>query len=216
MQRFASFICLGLVSIFLAVCFPTPCGAADRFLTYPHPAASDGSLWIQQTWTYTNNTAHKGFDFIRGTPDRSITWVEFSVLCAAPGIVDTVNTNPAASTWGNYVIVKHRKTDFSPQLSTDYYTVYAHLKDNSIRVLQGKVVARGTLLGTSGKSGAANGLLHLHFEVHKTTKMNKVDPFSIHSTRPYYPRWPNYRKEATRTTAEDRGTLWTTTPPKTP
>lgn len=184
--------------------------AGDRFLTYPF--ANDNQMWIQQSWTYTDGTAHKGMDFIRGTPDKSATWQSFNIKAAAPGIVDTVNTNPAASSWGNYVIIKHRKGDFNPPLSTDYFSVYAHLATVSAPAV-GKVITRGTTIGTAGKTGQANNVLHLHWEVHQTTKMNKIDPLGIYLTRDKYPRWPGYRSTNQLRSTEDANTRFTTVPP---
>jgi murein DD-endopeptidase MepM/ murein hydrolase activator NlpD len=61
--------------------------------------------------------------------------------------------------YGKIIIVKH---------DGDYYTVYAHNKENRVR--RGDTVAKGEVIGTVGNSGNASGS-HLHFEVRKGKKV---------------------------------------------
>lgn len=46
----------------------------------------------------------------------------------------------------------------------DIYTIYAHLKEGSIRVRAGQNVTQGTVLGLMGTTGRSTGV-HLHFEM---------------------------------------------------
>lgn len=70
--------------------------------------------------------------------------------------------------YGNYVIIEH--TDGT-------YTLYAHMRQNSITVMAGDKVAQGQVIGLMGHSGSSTGQ-HLHFEVRVggNSSSNKVDP----------------------------------------
>lgn len=69
--------------------------------------------------------------------------------------------------YGNYVKIKH---------SNGYYTLYAHMAYNSVRVSKGQRVPKGQLLGYMGATGTAYGG-HLHFEVRNTSDV-RIDPTS--------------------------------------
>lgn len=56
--------------------------------------------------------------------------------------------------YGNYVKIKHN----------GYYTLYAHMKYNSVTVKVGQKVSRGQVIGYMGNTGHSFGA-HLHFEV---------------------------------------------------
>lgn len=56
--------------------------------------------------------------------------------------------------YGNYVKIKHN----------GYYTLYAHMKYNSIIVKVGQKVSKGQVIGYMGNTGHSFGA-HLHFEV---------------------------------------------------
>ena len=75
------------------------------------------------------------------------------VLAAAEGTVSTVGND--ARGFGNYVRIGHRE---------GYSTLYAHLKDGSIKVTEGQPVETGQELGVIGTTGASTGT-HLHFEI---------------------------------------------------
>ena len=57
--------------------------------------------------------------------------------------------------YGNYVKIKH---------NNGYYTLYAHMKYNSIIVKVGQKVSKGQIIGYMGNTGHSFGA-HLHFEV---------------------------------------------------
>lgn len=63
------------------------------------------------------------------------------------------------STYGNVVMIKH--TINGKRMDT----VYAHLRDGSIRVKVGEAVKQGQNLGLMGSTGRSTGQ-HLHFEIH--------------------------------------------------
>lgn len=56
--------------------------------------------------------------------------------------------------YGNYVKIKHN----------GYYTLYAHMKYNSVTVKVGQKVSKGQAIGYMGNTGHSFGA-HLHFEV---------------------------------------------------
>ena len=90
------------------------------------------------------------------------------VLAAAPGQVTTANwISPDCHTCssGQTVIINH---------GNGLQTYYGHL--SSIAVGVGQHVARGQVLGISGRSGSATGE-HLHFGVYKTGGRGAVDPY---------------------------------------
>ena len=68
---------------------------------------------------------------------------------------------------GNVVILDHGK---------GWRTIYAHLKNASIRVATGQEVKAGNVLGQVGMSGLSE-FPHLHFAVQRRGKV--IDPFSL-------------------------------------
>ena len=81
-------------------------------------------------------------------------------------VVKKVNwTKYGSNSYGNYVKIKH---------DNGYYTMYAHLKYNTVMVSNGDRVTKGQRLGYMGATGDSNGV-HLHFEVRDTSD-TKIDP----------------------------------------
>lgn len=69
--------------------------------------------------------------------------------------------------YGNYVKIKH---------NNGYYTLYAHMAYNSVKVKEGQNVTKGQVLGYMGNTGMSYGG-HLHFEVRNTLDI-RIDPTS--------------------------------------
>jgi peptidoglycan hydrolase-like protein with peptidoglycan-binding domain len=69
----------------------------------------------------------------------------------------TKSTAPGGG-FGNYVILAHKIN------GKNYTTLYAHLKDGSIKVKKGQKVEAGTVLGIMGTTGMSTGV-HLHWEM---------------------------------------------------
>lgn len=65
-----------------------------------------------------------------------------------------------------YVRIKHEN---------GLYTLYYHLKSNTINVNKGDKVKCGEILGIIGKTGKATGV-HLHFQIDKGTDETSIDP----------------------------------------
>ncbi|NKB25419.1 MAG: peptidoglycan DD-metalloendopeptidase family protein [Kiritimatiellae bacterium] len=119
---------------------------------------------------------HNGFDY--DVPPSG----DCDALCAADGVLDKIETNSVTG-YGNYAKIKH---DVDGDGTTDYYTLYAHLKTNSIPfnaqdVATNLFIPHGTKVGIIGETGV-NGE-HLHFELidsnHKV-----IDPYGWWGTGP--------------------------------
>lgn len=67
--------------------------------------------------------------------------------------------------YGNYVKIKH---------DNGYYTLYAHMAYNTVKVSKGQRVSKGQLLGYMGATGTAYGG-HLHFEVRNKNNI-RINP----------------------------------------
>lgn len=84
--------------------------------------------------------------------------------------------------YGNYVKIKHN----------GYYTLYAHMKYNSVTVRVGQKVSKGQVIGYMGNTGHSFGA-HLHFEV-RDKNDNFINPTPyINADLPVNnPTEPNY------------------------
>lgn len=84
--------------------------------------------------------------------------------------------------YGNYVKIKH----------DGYYTLYAHMKYNSVTVRVGQKVSKGQVIGYMGNTGHSFGA-HLHFEV-RDKNDNFINPTPyINADLPVNnPTEPNY------------------------
>lgn len=67
--------------------------------------------------------------------------------------------------YGNYVKIKH---------DNGYYTLYAHMAYNTVKVSKGQKVNKGQVLGYMGATGTAYGG-HLHFEVRNESNI-RINP----------------------------------------
>lgn len=126
--------------------------------------------------------SHFGWRTLRGEPNYH--WgVDFNLKGASIGgqpiyasrdgtvikVSNTVSTEKGGSGWGNYVKIDH---------GDNTYTLYAHMKPNSITVKEGDKVTSNTQIGNVGTTGNATGY-HLHFEIYvggSVYKTNNVDP----------------------------------------
>lgn len=57
-----------------------------------------------------------------------------------------------------------------------WYTLYYHMKTNTIPVKKGQKVKKGEKLGIIGKTGNATGV-HLHFQIDKGTSETSINPY---------------------------------------
>ena len=113
---------------------------------------------------------HNGIDVIGEIGAKNNTGAVDYILAHSDGQVvavrsDYKTTDITGSSYGNYVKIKH---------DNGYYTLYAHLKYNSVTVKVGDRVLKGQVIGYMGNTGYSKGA-HLHFEV-RDAKDNKIDP----------------------------------------
>lgn len=90
------------------------------------------------------------------------------IVAHSDGVVVGTRNNCSGfekGSYGNYVKIKH---------SNGYYTLYAHMAYNTVRVSVGQRVSEGQVLGYMGNTGYSFGG-HLHFEVRNTSDV-RIDP----------------------------------------
>lgn len=81
----------------------------------------------------------------------------------APYAGKVINVGHNPNGFGNSVTLRHKIR------GQWYVTVYAHMKDGSIKVKKGQRIAAGTPLGKMGSTGVSTGK-HLHWELQKGRK----------------------------------------------
>lgn len=117
------------------------------------------------TWGYSKGV-HNGIDLVGA--GYTLCWeVAHSdgVVVAAKNDCN-YNTYPNGSRiYGNYVKIKH---------DDGYYTLYGHIKYNTVQVKVGDRVKKGERLGYMGNTGYSNGG-HLHWEVRNKNDVT-IDP----------------------------------------
>ena len=115
------------------------------------------------TWGYKKGT-HGGIDIV-GTGST----LDYIVAHSDGTVVQARNkyatNDKSGGSYGNYVLIKH---------NNGMYTLYAHMKYNSVTVKVGQKVKRGQVLGYMGNTGYAFGA-HLHFEVRNKSNVI-IDP----------------------------------------
>ncbi len=80
---------------------------------------------------------------------------------------DYNKTDKTGNSYGNYVKIQH---------DNGYYTMYGHIKYNTVKVKTGDRVTKGQIIGYMGNTGHSNGA-HLHFEVRNENDV-RIDPTS--------------------------------------
>lgn len=104
------------------------------------------------------SSGHEGVDF---TPGAGVT-----IQAIADGVVSAVVASNSG--FGNHVIIDHQIDGKLVQ------SLYAHMANDSMRLVVGQVVQVGDAVGQVGASGAVTGA-HLHLEIHINGV--PVDPF---------------------------------------
>lgn len=109
---------------------------------------------------------HDGVDLVNTNSkgDHILGW---EVAHSDGVVVGTRNncTGFEKGSYGNYVKIRHED---------GYYTLYAHMSYNTVKVKVGDKVKKGQVLGYMGNTGYSFGG-HLHFEV-RTPSDVKIDP----------------------------------------
>lgn len=109
---------------------------------------------------------HDGVDLVNtnNKGDHILGWE----VAHSDGVVVSYRNNCKGfekGSYGNYVKLRH---------SNGYYTLYAHMEYNSVKVKTGDKVKKGARLGYMGNTGYSFGG-HLHWEVRKPNDV-KIDP----------------------------------------
>lgn len=109
---------------------------------------------------------HDGVDLVN-TNSRGDHILGWEVAHSDGVVVATRNncTGFEKGSYGNYVKLRH---------DDGYYTLYAHIAYNTVKVKTGDRVKKGQILGYMGNTGYSFGG-HLHFEVRTPTDV-KIDP----------------------------------------
>ena len=121
----------------------------------PAPSSSPGLFMRPSAGYYTSGygprwgKSHGGIDI--ATPGT------VPIVASASGVV---SRSYKSSSYGNVVFITHYIN------GQQYTTVYAHMRDNSVKVSTGQTVSKGQQIGLMGNTGRSTGQ-HLHFEVHK-------------------------------------------------
>lgn len=109
---------------------------------------------------------HDGVDLVNTNShgDHILGWE----VAHSDGVVISTRNNCQGfeqGSYGNYVKIKH---------DNGYYTLYAHIAYNTVKVKSGERVKKGQVLGYMGNTGYSFGG-HLHFEVRDTNDV-RIDP----------------------------------------
>ncbi len=115
------------------------------------------------TWGYKKGT-HNGIDIVGtgSTLDYIVAHSEGTVVQARNNYA---TNDRSGGSYGNYVLIRH---------NNGMYTLYAHMRYNSVAVKVGQKVKKGQTIGYMGNTGYAFGA-HLHFEV-RDKNNNMIDP----------------------------------------
>ena len=118
-----------------------------------------------RTYTYQGkkiSDVHKGID-LRTNPHNA----NAEILAFEDGVVTAVQKTGKQYGQACYVRIKH---------SNGYYTLYYHLKTNTIVVNKGDKVTKGQKLGIIGTTGQSTGV-HLHFQIDKGSSASAINPY---------------------------------------
>lgn len=110
--------------------------------------------------------SHKGIDLVG--PGSTLDYITAHSDGEVVAVVSHIDYNTSKSgkrTYGNYVKIRH---------DNGMYTLYAHMKYNSVNVKVGQRVSKGQTIGYMGNTGYSFGA-HLHFEV-RNENDQYVDP----------------------------------------
>ena len=121
-------------------------------MSYPtkYDTPLTGLDWLE--YYNKHNVYHPGVDFNKGYGNDDLGQ---EVVAPKSGFVEFVHkTTWNSSGFGKFVILHH---------SDGNYTRYAHLKDIDNKIVEGREVKEGQLIGHVGNTGT--GWAHLHFEV---------------------------------------------------
>jgi len=170
---------------------PTPSDTTTTTSTWSWPTEKYNGYYsiyncYGSGWGYSSNI-HHGLD-IEADGDESY---KADIFAVADGVVENVvdgcpdcecikGTESCCycngQSYGNYVTIDHGKIN-----GKTIKTLYAHLKQGSIRVSKGDDVSKGQIIATMGSSGYSTDV-HLHFEVFEdNVRVNPINYFDKNS-----------------------------------
>jgi murein DD-endopeptidase MepM/ murein hydrolase activator NlpD len=142
--------------------------AKDETIKFLFPLVGDGPAHIVCSFgprtppAFGASSMHNGVDI--AMVDHSLG----NIVAASDGVV--VKAGPATG-FGNWIVIEHR--DAQDNLVAT--TVYGHMLAENIYVVVGQQVGAGQKIALEGDAGIGTGA-HLHFELHRGTWRNPVDP----------------------------------------
>ena len=179
--RFAPFLVLILV---LLVVF----AQQQAWALHPviRPIQTNGGN-INQTYLYGEGNVHRGVDWIHPTGTSVYAIANGTVVAVLETIQD--GTYPFNQQFGNYVMIRHSNNTHWDRTAGQLawvYSIYAHLKQNSVVPVVGSTVTANSKIAEVNNTGNSTAS-HLHLQVNLSTNMNKTDPqewaWSQNSTR---------------------------------
>lgn len=123
------------------------------------------SRFGNRTYKYQGKTVkdfHRGIDLVANPNNKNE-----EILAYEDGVVTSLRKQGKQYGDGCYVRIKH---------SNGFYTLYFHMKTDSICVNVGDKVKKGQKIGVIGKTGIATGT-HLHFQIDRGSNSSAVDPY---------------------------------------
>lgn len=135
------------------------------------PSCTNITSHFGNTEEIRNGTAHGGLDIACGGTHYAIATKSGTVIYPVDSSqtqYPNVRDDNAGGGYGNYVIIDHGNGE---------YSLYAHMRPNTIPVKAGDSVQQGQVVGIMGTSGFSTGQ-HLHFEIRigGSDRINRVDP----------------------------------------
>jgi murein DD-endopeptidase MepM/ murein hydrolase activator NlpD len=132
----------------------------------PNATVNQSYLWAEETVIFNTPVAHKGIDF----PGA----IGTDVYAVADGTVVQVYESTADNqfgdkVWGNTVLLRHddRHWDSTTNSLSYVYSLYLHLKFNSVIPSEGAHVSLGDVIAKRDNTGNSTGShLHLQFVLH--------------------------------------------------
>ena len=119
---------------------------------------------IKRTYTVNGKTytdTHSGIDLVPNPSNK-----DAQIVAIADGVVTSVSKRGKKGGTACYVRIKH---------DNGLYSLYYHLKSNSVKVNKGDKVTKGQVIGVIGDTGLATGI-HLHFQIDKGSSASAIDP----------------------------------------
>ncbi len=92
-----------------------------------------------------------------------------NIYASNNGTIYIIKSSMGPNGFGNYIVINH---------NNGYYTLYAHMQKFASNVKSGMTVTRGQIIGYIGSTGKSTGP-HLHFEVHKGSYGDRINPYNV-------------------------------------